>query len=187
MLIAGEWRFGDQEYEVLDPYRGDRVSRAPESSAADLDAAVSAAVAAKASAAAMPGYKRAELLHKVGALLAGRVDEIAEIMTRETGKAIKDSRAEIERSRDTIRLSAEEAVRIEGEHVPLDATAMGAGKIALMLRFPVSVVAGITPFNAPFNLAAHKIAPVIAAGNTIVLKPPPQAPLVVHKLVEVFV
>ena len=87
-------------------------------------------------------------------------------MARETGKAIKDARAEIVRSQDTLSLSAEEAVRIEGEHVPLDASAMGAGKICFMLRFPVGVVAGITPFNAPFNLACHKIAPAIAAGNT---------------------
>ena len=78
-------------------------------------------------------------------------------------------------------------MRIEGEHVSLDATAMGAGKIAMLLRFPVGFVAGITPFNAPFNLAAHKIAPAIAAGNVIVLKPPPQAPLTVHRLVEMFV
>ena len=187
MLIGGEWRFGESEFEIRDPYRGDLVARAPESTPADLDAAIRAAVAAKPAAAALPGYKRAEILHKVGAILAECVDEIAEIMTRETGKAIKDSQAEMQRARDTIRLSAEEAVRIQGEHVPLDATAMGAGKIAMLLRFPVGAIAAITPFNAPFNLAAHKVGPAIAAGNTVVLKPPPQAPLVVHKLVELFV
>ena len=187
MLIGGRWLRGEAEYDIFDPYRGELVARAPESSAADLDAAISAAVAAKPAAAAMPGYERAELLHKVGALLVERVDDIAETMARETGKAIKDCRAEVERSKDTIRLSAEEAVRIQGEHVPLDATAMGAGKIAMLLRFPVGAIAAITPFNAPFNLAVHKVAPAIAAGNTIVLKPPPQAPLVVHKLVELFV
>ena len=187
MLIGGEWRFGQKEHEIVDPYRGELVARAPESTAEDLDAAISAAVAARAEAAAMPGYRRAELLHRVGALLAERADDIAEAMTRETGKALKDSRAEVERAKDTIRLSAEEAVRIQGEHVPLDATAMGAGKLAMLLRFPVGAIAAITPFNAPFNLAAHKVAPAIASGNTIVLKPPPQAPLVVHKLVELFV
>jgi len=108
-------------------------------------------------------------------------------MARETGKAIKDAKAEIVRSQDTLTLSAEEAVRIEGEHVPLDASAMGAGKICFMLRFPVGVVAGITPFNAPFNLACHKIAPAIAAGDTIVLKAPPQSPGVIHALTEIFV
>ena len=187
MLIGGEWRHAASEYDVVDPYRGGLVARAPRSSAADLDAAIAAAVLAKPKAAAMPGFERAALLHRVGDLLAERADSIAETMTRETGKAIKDSRAEVERSRDTIRLSAEEAVRITGEHVPLDATAMGAGKIAMMLRFPVGVIAAITPFNAPFNLAAHKLGPAIASGNTLVLKPPPQAPLTVHRLVELFV
>jgi acyl-CoA reductase-like NAD-dependent aldehyde dehydrogenase len=187
MLIGGEWRHGAPEYDVVDPFRGTLVARAPASTPGDLDAALTAAVSAKAAAAALPGFKRADILHRAVALVAERADEIAEVMTRETGKAIKDSRAEIERSKDTIRLSAEEAVRIEGEHVPLDATAMGAGKIAMLLRYPIGVVAAITPYNAPFNLAAHKIAPAFAAGNTVVLKPPPQAPLVVHKLVEIMV
>jgi acyl-CoA reductase-like NAD-dependent aldehyde dehydrogenase len=114
-------------------------------------------------AAATPAYELAALLRRAATLLVERADRLAAIMTRETGKAIKDAKAEILRSQDTLTLSAEEAVRIEGEHVPLDATAMG------MLRFPVGVVAGITPFNAPVNLACHKIAPAIAAGNTLVL------------------
>ncbi|MGA7811124.1 aldehyde dehydrogenase family protein, partial [Bradyrhizobium sp.] len=134
-----------------------------------------------------PGYERAALLRRVGALLLERADDIAEIMTRESGKALRDARAEVVRSQDTIMLSAEEAVRIEGEHVPLDATAMGAGKLAMLLRFPVGVVGAITPFNAPFNLACHKVAPAIAAGNVIVLKAPPQTPGVVHELARLFV
>jgi acyl-CoA reductase-like NAD-dependent aldehyde dehydrogenase len=187
LLIDGGWRFADDEYDVIDPYRGEVVARAPEASAADLDAALASAVVAKAKAAAVPGYERAALIRRVVDLLDQRVETVAETITRETGKALKDARAEVARSRETLMLSAEEAVRIEGEHVPLDATAMGAGKIAMLLRFPIGVIAGITPFNAPFNLAAHKIAPAIAAGNVIVLKPPPQAPLTVHKLLEMFV
>jgi len=187
MLIGGAWREAAETYEVRDPYRGEVVALAPRSSHADLDAALSAAVEAKARVAAMPGYERAALLRRVGELLVARADVIAEIMARETGKAIKDARAEVVRSQDTMSLSAEEAVRIEGEHVPLDASAMGAGKICFMLRFPVGVVAGITPFNAPFNLACHKIAPAIASGNAIVLKAPPQAPGVVHELAKLFV
>ena len=187
MLIGGEWRFGETERDVIDPYRSEPVARVPESTLADLDAALAAAVAAKRRVAAMPGYERAALLRKVSALLLERADEIARIMSRETGKAIKDSKAEVVRSQDTLLLSAEEAIRIQGEQVPLDGTAMGAGKLALLLRFPVGVVAGITPFNAPFNLACHKIAPAIAAGNSIVLKAPPQASWVVSKLVELFV
>ena len=186
-LINGEWREADEAHEVIDPYRNVVVARAPRSSLHELDAALNAAVAAKAVMAAMPGYERAALLRRAKALLLERADSIAEVMTRETGKAIKDARGEVVRSQDTIELSAEEAVRIEGEQVPLDGSQMGAGKIAMMLRFPVGVVAGITPFNAPFNLACHKIAPALASGNSIVLKGPPQAPGVVHMLAQMFV
>jgi len=187
MLIGGEWRLGASERDIVDPYRGERVARVPESSLADLDDALAAALAAKPKVAAMPGYERAALLRRVSERLVARADEIAQIMSRETGKAIKDAKAEVVRSQDTLLLSAEEAIRIQGEQVPLDGTAMGAGKLALLLRFPVGVVAGITPFNAPFNLACHKIAPALAAGNSIVLKAPPQASWVVSKLVELFV
>ncbi|HET7730841.1 MAG TPA: aldehyde dehydrogenase family protein, partial [Usitatibacter sp.] len=186
MMIGGEWRHGAAESKVVDPFRGEVVSLAPESTLQDLDDALAAATAAKPRVAAMPGFERAALLRKVGALLVERAEAIAEVMSRETGKAIKDARAEVTRSQDTILLSAEEAIRIEGEQVPLDGTAMGAGKLAFLLRFPVGVVAGITPFNAPFNLACHKIAPALAAGNSIVLKAPPQAPGVVARLVELF-
>ena len=86
-----------------------------------------------------------------------------------------------------MQLSAEEAIRIEGEQVPLDGSAMGAGKMAFLLRFPVGVVAGITPFNAPFNLACHKVMPALAAGNAIVLKAPPQSPGVVHEIAKLCV
>jgi acyl-CoA reductase-like NAD-dependent aldehyde dehydrogenase len=135
----------------------------------------------------MPAYERAALLRRVAALIERDVGSLAELMSRETGKAIKDSEGEIRRSMDTFALAAEEAIRIEGRHVPLDGSAMGAGKMAFLMRVPVGVVAAITPFNAPFNLAAHKIAPAIAVGNTMVLKPPPQAPLIVHRLAELVV
>jgi acyl-CoA reductase-like NAD-dependent aldehyde dehydrogenase len=187
MLIGGEWRAAAETYEVRDPYRNTVVARAPRSSLDDLDDALDAAVKAKAKAAATPAYERAALLRRAGQLLVERADGIAEIMARETGKAIKDAKAEIVRSQDTLSLSAEEAVRIEGEHIPLDSSAMGAGKICFMLRFPVGVVAGITPFNTPVNLACHKIAPSIAAGNTLVLKAPPQSPGVIHELAQIFV
>jgi acyl-CoA reductase-like NAD-dependent aldehyde dehydrogenase len=186
MLIGGQWRAGAKTYEVRDPYRGEVVAHAPESSLQELDDALAAATAAKAVMAAMPGFERAALLRRAGELLVRRTDEIAAIMARETGKAITDAKGEVARSLDTVSLSAEEAIRIQGEQVPLDGSAMGAGKMAFLLRFPVGVIAGITPFNAPFNLACHKIAPALAAGNSIVLKAPPQSPWVVSKLVELF-
>ena len=187
MLIGGEWRAGSAHSPVMDPYRNEVVEHAPESSLQDLDDALAAACAAREKVAAMPAYERAALLRRVGALLAERADGIAEVIARETGKAIKDARGEVTRSQDTMMLAAEEAIRIEGEQVPLDGTVMGAGKFAFLLRFPVGVVAGITPFNAPFNLACHKIAPAIAAGNAIVLKASPQAPGSVTRLAELFV
>lgn len=186
MLIGGEWRHGQAHQAITNPYTSEPCARAPLSTTSDLDDALNHATAAKSTMAAMPGYERAALLRRASALLAERVDTIAETMTRETGKAVTDSRAELARSTDTLNLAAEEAIRIEGEHVPLDGTAMGAGKIALMLRFPVGVVGAITPFNAPFNLACHKVAPALAAGNAIVLKAPPQAPGVIHALAEIF-
>jgi acyl-CoA reductase-like NAD-dependent aldehyde dehydrogenase len=186
MLIDGEWIKASSTMDVNDPYSGVIISRQPVSTIADLGLALDAARRAVPVMAAMPGYERAALLRRVSALLVQRADKIAEVMSWETGKAIKDARGEVVRSQDTINLSAEEAIRIEGEHIPLDGSAMGAGKIAFMLRFPVGVVAGITPFNAPFNLACHKVAPALAAGNSIVLKAPPQAPGVIHELALLF-
>jgi len=183
-LIGGEWRSSETLRKIHDPYRGDVVGTMAVSSKADLDDALNAAVAARDAAAALPGYERAALLKRISQLIERDVKSLADLMARETGKAIRDAQAEIRRSLETFALAGEEAIRIEGRHIPLDGSAMGAGKMAFLMRFPVGVVAAITPFNAPFNLAAHKIAPAIAAGNTLVLKPPPQAPLIVHKLVE---
>ena len=183
-LINGEWRSSDNAREIRDPYRGDVVGTMPLSTKTDVDDALNAAVAARDAAAALPGYERAALLKTISQLIERDVESLAHLMARETGKAIKDAQAEIRRSLETFALAGEEAIRIEGRHIPLDGSAMGAGKMAFLMRFPVGVVAAITPFNAPFNLAAHKIAPAIAAGSTLVLKPPPQAPLIVHKLVE---
>ncbi|UCH46572.1 MAG: aldehyde dehydrogenase family protein [Betaproteobacteria bacterium] len=183
-LIGGEWRSSEKTREIRDPYRDDVVGVMPLSTNDDLNDALNAAVAARDAAASLPGYERAALLKKIAQLIERDVKSLAHLMARETGKAIKDADAEIRRSLETFALAGEEAIRIEGRHIPLDGSAMGAGKMAFLMRFPVGVVAAITPFNAPFNLAAHKIAPALAAGNTLVLKPPPQAPLIVHKLIE---
>jgi acyl-CoA reductase-like NAD-dependent aldehyde dehydrogenase len=186
-LAGGTWRESKQKVEIRDPYRGDVVGTSAVSTMADLDAALDAAVEARPKAAAIPPYERAGLLRRAAALVERDIASLAELLTRETGKAVKDSDAEIRRSLETLLLAADEAIRIEGRHVPLDGSAMGAGKLAMLLRFPVGVVAAITPFNAPFNLAAHKIGPAIAAGNSVVLKPPPQAPLIVNRFVELIV
>ncbi len=182
--IGGEAVAGDALFADIDPYRDETVCRAPTADDETVARAVDAAARAAADVAAMPAFERAAILRRAAALVVERADEIGEIMARETGKAIGDARAEVKRSMDTLNLSAEEAIRIEGQHVPLDGSAMGHGKLAVITRYPVGVVGAITPFNAPFNLACHKLGPSFAAGNATVIKPPQQCPLVVHRLVE---
>lgn len=186
-LLGGAWVDPAAVSAVRDPWRDDEVAHAPLSDEADCDRALSAARTASEAMAAWPARERAAYLRRVADLVAERSDAIAWAMTRETGKPISDSRLEVTRSADTLRLSAEEAVRIEGSHVPLEASAIGSGKLAMTMRFPVGVVSAITPFNAPVNLVMHKLGPAIAAGNAVVLKPSPKAPLCVHKAVECFV
>ncbi len=187
MLIGGAWRDGAHTAPVIDPYTSKQVGTVSVAEDDDVDQAVAAAHAARDKMAALPGYERAAVLTRAAAGLRRETEALAKLLTLEGGKAISDSRAEIKRAIETFELSAGEAVRIEGRHVPLDSSPMGAGRIAMMLRFPVGVVAAITPFNAPVNLTAHKIAPAIAAGNSVVLKPPPQTPLAIHRMVELFV
>jgi acyl-CoA reductase-like NAD-dependent aldehyde dehydrogenase len=182
--IGDAWREGETHVEVRDPFRGDVVGFMPVSTGRDLDDALEAAQRAGRTMAAMPGYERAALLRRAADNTEARAPEIGRIMARETGKALRDCVVEAARAADTLRLCAEEAVRIQGEHVPMDASAIGAGKLALVMRFPVGVVAAITPFNGPVNLAAHKIGPALAAGNSIVLKPSPKAPLCAHLFAE---
>jgi len=186
-LIGGSWRAADEVLEVRDPYRGAVVGYSPLSTQRDCDDAITAALAASRVVAAMPGYERAELLRRAADNAAARAPEIGRVMALETGKALRDCEVEAARAADTLRLCAEEAVRIQGEHVPMDASAIGAGKLAVTLRFPVGVVAAITPFNGPVNLAAHKLGPALAAGNSIVLKPSPKAPLCAALFVAAFV
>lgn len=184
MQIGGLWRDGAEMQEIRDPYRGGVVAYSPVSNSQDCNDALEAAHKAKKIMAAMPGYERAALLRRAADNVSARAEEIGLAMTLESGKPIRDAVAEVQRSADTLRLYAEEAIRIQGEHVPMDASAIGAGKIAMTMRFPVGVVVGITPFNGPVNLAVHKLGPALAAGNSIVLKPSPKAPLAFHKMIE---
>lgn len=172
---------GDRAFQDRDPYRGELVACAPVASAEDLNAALEAFPRVSR----MPSFERQAMLQRAAELVGVRRDELARTIARETGKALKDSLAEIDRSVDTLRISGEEAKRIQGFHVPLNGVPMGEGKIAVMLRFPVGVVAALTPFNAPFNLMCHKVGPAFAAGNTVVLKPPHQCPVIGMQLGEV--
>ena len=185
-LIGGAWSDSGARFATTDPFRGVVIGNGPESGPEEVAAAVAAARRAAAAVASAPARERAALLRRAAATIAERREDLARTMAQETGKAIRDAIREVDRSAETTEISAEEAVRIEGAHIPMEATAQGAGKLGVVMRFPVGVIAAITPYNAPLNLACHKIGPAIAAGNSVVLKPAVPASVTVHKLVEAF-
>lgn len=185
--IDGQFQSGSVGFTTVDPYNQKVYAEVVESDAARVEAAVAAAHAIKKQIAGTPGYQRAEILNRMAKSIRANSNEIAAVMTEETGKPITDSLLEVTRSANTLELSAGEAIRISGEQVPLDSSENGAQKIGLTLRVPVGVVAAITPFNAPLNLCSHKIGPALAAGNPVVLKPAPQASATVHRYVQALV
>ena len=146
-------------------------------SAEETEAAIAAAVQARKAMRQMPAHQRADLLYKLSAMLEERKEEAARIVALEAAKPITAARAEIDRTIETYRFAAEEAKRLTGETVPMDAAKGGEGRIGYTMRQPLGVIGAITPFNFPMNLVAHKVGPALAAGNTIVLKPAEQTPL----------
>jgi acyl-CoA reductase-like NAD-dependent aldehyde dehydrogenase len=163
--------------DVFDKFSGDRLGAVREASAADVHRAVTRARVTAPAWGAVPAHKRAAILRRTAELLAGKKDALAELIARESGKAWRYAAAEVSRAVETFEFAAEEAKRLHGETVPLDASAAGEGRMGFYLRVPVGVVAAITPFNFPLNLVAHKVAPALAAGNTVVLKPADRTPL----------
>ena len=185
MLINGENYDKEEHKEILNPYNGEIVDTVPIANRNEVKKAVNAANQAKNSLTGMSARKVSEKLYDAFENLKNEKEEFAKIITQETGKPIKQSLGEMERSIDTLKLSAEESKRIYGETVPLDAGLGGKGFFAFTERIPLGVVAAITPFNYPVNLAIHKIAPAIAAKNTTVFKPSMQAPLAGLKMAEI--
>lgn len=174
----------DHTFETVDPYRREVVARVDNATKEVVARAVATAAAAKPVIAATPAHERAALLRRIAGEIRKRRDQLATAMAREVGKAIADAYREVDRCPETIELSAEEAVRIEGAHIPMDAAAASSGKLGMTLRFPVGTVAAITPYNAPLNLACHKLGPALAAGNPIIIKPAPTASFSVDLLIE---
>jgi len=165
----------DDEIVVRSPYDGSEVGRVPSCGADHVDRAVAAATAALAEP--LPAHRRAAVLDTAAALLAERVDDFARIIAAEAAKPLKTARIEAGRAVDTFRFSAAEARTLAGDVVPVEASAPGEGKLAFTLRVPIGVVGAISPFNFPLNLVSHKVAPAIAAGCPVVLKPASQTPL----------
>ncbi|MSO40725.1 MAG: aldehyde dehydrogenase family protein [Solirubrobacterales bacterium] len=184
LLVDGEWIETGEWAEVKSPYDGSPVGRVPQGDAALVDRAIAAARAAF-EADDFPQHERAAVLDRAAHLTAEREDEITATIAAEAGKPIKTARVEAQRAVGTLRFAAVEALKLNGEMVPMEAGAAGEGKLGFVLRFPVGVVGAISPFNFPFNLVAHKLGPSIAAGNATVLKPAGQTPISAIKLAEI--
>lgn len=178
MYLAGSWVESDQPIEITNPYSGDVVGRTWMASAQQLDQAVTAAEKAFRLTRKQPIFERAATLDALAARMKQHRDEIASLIAREAGKPIRDAEVETDRGVFTVQIAAEEAKRIHGEVMPLDLLPSSKGRFGIVRRFPIGPVAGISPFNFPLNLALHKVAPAIASGNPIVLKPPTKDPLV---------
>ncbi|MFL5944138.1 MAG: aldehyde dehydrogenase family protein [Gaiellaceae bacterium] len=182
LLIGGEWVDTGDWVDVRSPYSGDVVGRVAKAGAAHARQAVDAAERAMADP--LPAHKRAEILVKVAAALGRRHDEVARLICDEAGKPMKAARVEAQRAMSTYTFAAVEARKVAGEMIPMDAAQAGAGKLAFTVRRPIGVVGAISPFNFPLNLVAHKIAPALAAGCAVVLKPASATPLSALLLAE---
>ena len=184
MLIDGE-HVSDMDCEdVINPYNGEEIDTVPIAHLNNVDKAIEAANNAKESLQEMSAFKISNKLYAVCEKLKVNRKDFAQLLSKEVGKPINEAYVELDRSIETLKLAAEEAKRIYGESVPLDAGLNGKGFFAFTQRLPLGVVAAITPFNYPLNLTIHKIAPAIAAKNTVIIKPPTDAPLTVMKFAE---
>jgi acyl-CoA reductase-like NAD-dependent aldehyde dehydrogenase len=184
LFIDGRWVAAPERRSVNDKWTGEEIGRVAVATANEAKAAVDAAVTAMSSSFPVP--ERSRILAEVAVLLQGRAEEFAQTITAELGKPISASRLEVSRATETLRLSAEEAKRLPGETVPLDAIAAGEGTFAFTIPVARGVVAAVTPFNFPLNLLLHKVGPAIAAGCAVVVKPSDHAPLVAGLLTELF-
>jgi acyl-CoA reductase-like NAD-dependent aldehyde dehydrogenase len=182
LLIGGEWIETGDRLEVRSPYSGEVVGRVAKGGAAETRRALDAAD--RALGEPMPAHKRAEILVKVAGLIGRRHEEVARTISDEAGKPIKAARVEASRAMSTYTFAAVEARKLAGEMIPMDGAQAGEGKLGFTLRRPIGIVGAISPFNFPCNLVAHKLAPALAAGCPVVLKPASQTPLSALLLAE---
>ena len=176
-LVDGKWVEEGDVVEVKAPYDGAVAGRVFQGRRQDAEAAIAAAVKAFGTTRRLPAFERQRVLRRVAESIAQRKEQFARTLCQEAGKPIKAARTEVERAIFTFTVAAEESTRIYGEYLPLDWQEYTAGRWGIIKRFPLGPMAGITPFNFPLNLVAHKVAPAIAAGCPMVLKPAPQTPL----------
>ncbi len=177
LFVGGEWVDGGDIIEVTNKYTGDVIGAVTQARPEDVERAIQTAHQALSVMQQLSTYKRYQILMRVAQILEQRLDDFADVVAQESGKPIKHARSEIKRAITTFTFGAEEAKRIDGEIVSLDAAPNGEGYFGFWHRRPIGVVAAITPFNFPLNLVAHKLAPAVAAGCPVVLKPAELTPL----------
>ncbi|MGE7847265.1 aldehyde dehydrogenase family protein [Bacillus cereus] len=186
LYINGDWKSVNTYKPLYAPYSEETLAKIAQGTEEDVKEAVTAAKNAMTKMNTLSAYDRATILEKVAQKMDERREEFAEIIAKEAAKPIRAARGEVDRTVQTYKFAAEEAKRIYGETLPLDAAPGADGRIAYTIRKPIGVIGAITPFNFPLNLVAHKVGPAIAAGNTVVLKPADQTPLSSYALVELF-
>ncbi|CAM3190804.1 aldehyde dehydrogenase family protein [Filibacter tadaridae] len=186
LWLNGKWQDTASSYDLKSPYSGEVIAQIAKATPTEVKQAIDGAEKAFQTFKKWTAYDRAEMLYRVVNLMRERKEELALIMADEAGKPIRTSRSEIDRTIATYQFTAEEAKRISGETIPMDAAPGITDRIGWTKREPLGVVAAITPFNFPFNLIAHKLGPAFAAGNTVVLKPATQTPLSALVMAELF-
>ncbi len=177
LLIGSDWLDAAEKRPIVDPYTGATIAQMPQADSAMLDRAIGVALAAFEITRKQPAFERAAILLRAAAAIEKRKAEFAELIVAEAGKPITLAEGEVARAIATFTASAEEARHTAGELLDMDAFASGKGHFGFSRRFPLGVIYGITPFNFPLNLVAHKVGPCIATGNTMLLKPAPRTPL----------
>ncbi len=187
MFIGGEWVAREEIIEVRDPKDNSLISTVPKASAEDMLLAIHAAKEGAKIAAAMPVHERISIIKRAAKYIEARHETYATIIAREASKTIREARKEVTRCIETLEISAEEARRINGETIPFDQMPGSENRVGYYYRFPIGIIAAITPFNDPLNLVAHKVGPALASGNAIIVKPATVTPLSALLLAEAFI
>jgi glyceraldehyde-3-phosphate dehydrogenase (NADP+) len=182
MLIAGKWVDKEDKIEVRNPYDNSLLDTVPSATAADVDAAITAAEEGYRINKSLPIHERIQILRKAADIITANAEDFARTIATEGSKTISEARKEVGRASQTMMISAEEARRINGETIPFDSSPGSENRVGYYFRFPIGIIAAITPFNDPLNLVAHKVGPAIAGGNSVVLKPATVTPLSAIKL-----
>ncbi len=176
-FLDGKWIEEGEPQEIRSPYDQSVVGQAFQATKEHAEAASGAAVKAFGTTRRLPAFERQRVLRRVSQTIAERKQEFARTIALEAGKPLRAARTEVDRAVFTFTVAAEESTRIYGEYLPLDWQEYAGGRWGIVKRFPIGPILGITPFNFPLNLVAHKVAPAIAAGCPIIVKPAPATPL----------